>query len=452
MLTGVGTLAGLVGSFAMTRVLQGLLFGITATDPRTVAGVVTVLLVVAVAASYLPGRRAMRVEPTVACAAWILPEGRRWQNTGAVCAPYQRPLSRIPAGVQFGKTGQSVHIEAPLPACIHLIRCFGRPETGVFSTIDRVIGSNPKPRSPIPALFLPLFFKHLTTESLFSHTSACDDRDRSERHLASLYFFWNRILMASERQHQANRRNGRKGGPKTETGKQASRRNSLKHGLTSSTLVVLPEENQHEYEAIHCGFRQSFQPHDAAEEALVLRLAQAHWRSLRSRRVETGILNITAATERSRATKIVDDCPEHLSPHNAIAVGFMTGPAERWQAYLRYDTTISRDFFRTLDALTRLQRARQVRKSPALPGLAAAAGAGPVVPTSPSDIAAGQLCAELSDSGIRSVSQNDGVPANCNEPKELAHATKPQTSSESPKRAARTSRQSSLATSKTTVF
>ena len=92
--------------------------------------------------------------------------------------------------------------------------------------------------------------------------------------------------MASERQRQANRRNGRKGGPRTETGKQASRTNSLKHGLSSSTLVVLPEEHQHEYEAILRGFRESFPPHDAAEEALVLRLAQAHWRSLRSRRVE----------------------------------------------------------------------------------------------------------------------------------------------------------------------
>ena len=47
--------------------------------------------------------------------------------------------------------------------------------------------------------------------------------------------------------------------------------------------------------------------------------------------------------------------------------------------YLRYDTTISREFFRTLDALTRLQRARQVRKSPPLPGFAAAAAAGQVL-------------------------------------------------------------------------
>src|SRR3954468_21291798 len=120
-----------------------------------------------------------------------------------------------------------------------------------------------------------------------------------------------RTLMASDRQHQANHRNGRKGGPKTETGKQHSRLNSLKHGLSSSTLVVLPEEHQHEYEDVLRGFRESFQPHDAAEDALVLRLAQAHWRSLRSRRVETGILSITAATERALARKLVEDCPEH---------------------------------------------------------------------------------------------------------------------------------------------
>jgi hypothetical protein len=198
--------------------------------------------------------------------------------------------------------------------------------------------------------------------------------------------------MASERQRQANRRNGSKGGPKTEAGKQRSRENSLKHGLSSSTLVVLPEEHEHEYEAILCGFRESFKPHDATEEALVLRLAQAHWRSLRSRRVETGILHITAATERKRAREIVEDCPGRLNPHNAIAVGFMTSPAERWQMYLRYDGAISREFFRTLDTLTRLQQARQPKKPSQEPVIAAAAGA-------------------TSDFGIRSVSQISAAPA-----------------------------------------
>ncbi len=207
--------------------------------------------------------------------------------------------------------------------------------------------------------------------------------------------------MASERQRAANRRNGSKGGPSTEAGKQRSRLNTLKHGLTSTTIVVLPEEHQHEYDEVLRGFRESFLPRDAAEDALVLRLAQAHWRTLRSRRVETGILNITAATERARARKLVEDCPEHLSPHNAIAVGFMTNPEKRWCMYLRYDGTISRDFFRTLDALTRLQRARQPQDSHKRgtdpKPLAATAGSAAPLP---------QQSAELSDSGIRSVSQN----------------------------------------------
>ena len=183
------------------------------------------------------------------------------------------------------------------------------------------------------------------------------------------FFFTNGNSMASERQRSANRRNGSKGGPNTEAGKQRTRQNTLKHGLASTTLVVLPEEHQHEYEEVLRGFRESFKPHGATEDALVLRLAQAHWRSLRSRRVETGILNVSAATQRGRAREWVEDCPEHLNPHEAIGVGFMTMPPEHWQMYLRYDTAISRDFFRTLDALTRLQRTRlqttvELRRSP----------------------------------------------------------------------------------------
>src|SRR5688572_5721439 len=99
--------------------------------------------------------------------------------------------------------------------------------------------------------------------------------------------------MASPRQLAANRANGAKGGPKTEAGKQQSRLSSLKHGLTASTLVVLPEEDEHEYKEVLRGFHESFLPANPAEAALVLRLAQAHWRSLRSRCVETGIYNIT---------------------------------------------------------------------------------------------------------------------------------------------------------------
>ena len=66
MLALVGIALGLAGSFALTRALSTLLFGVTATDPVTFAGVAGMLLVVAIAASLIPARRAMRVDPVIA--------------------------------------------------------------------------------------------------------------------------------------------------------------------------------------------------------------------------------------------------------------------------------------------------------------------------------------------------------------------------------------------------
>jgi hypothetical protein len=138
-----------------------------------------------------------------------------------------------------------------------------------------------------------------------------------------------------------------------------------KHGLTSSTLVVLPDEDRNEYNELLCGFRDSFEPANEFEDALVVRLAQAHWRGLRSRAIETGMLDTSANLQRREARRIVENCRENLNAHEAIGVGFMIMPAERWQMYLRYDATISREFFKTLDTLAKLQRARQRQTSAA---------------------------------------------------------------------------------------
>jgi predicted permease len=62
-MAAIGVAIGIGASLAITRLMSSLFFGISATDPLTFAGVAILLSLVALAASYIPARRAMRVDP-----------------------------------------------------------------------------------------------------------------------------------------------------------------------------------------------------------------------------------------------------------------------------------------------------------------------------------------------------------------------------------------------------
>jgi putative ABC transport system permease protein len=61
----IGLIVGLVGAAALTRLMQGLLYGVKPLDPITFVGTSALLLVVGLLAAYLPARRAASVDPTV---------------------------------------------------------------------------------------------------------------------------------------------------------------------------------------------------------------------------------------------------------------------------------------------------------------------------------------------------------------------------------------------------
>ena len=65
VLSSFGAALGLIASLILTRLMRSFLFGVSATDPVTFSGIGLLLIIVALMASYVPARRAARLDPMV---------------------------------------------------------------------------------------------------------------------------------------------------------------------------------------------------------------------------------------------------------------------------------------------------------------------------------------------------------------------------------------------------
>ncbi len=100
--------------------------------------------------------------------------------------------------------------------------------------------------------------------------------------------------MTSFRQSEANRRNaGKSTGPITEEGKQRSRRNAVRNGLTAETVIGALADAE-DYQAFEAAIIADYDAQSAVERELVLRLASLLWRLRRATTMETGLFEIQA--------------------------------------------------------------------------------------------------------------------------------------------------------------
>jgi hypothetical protein len=105
--------------------------------------------------------------------------------------------------------------------------------------------------------------------------------------------------MSSFKQIEANRRNALKStGPTTPEGKERSRCNAVRHGLTAETVIAALEDAE-DYQAFEAAVIADYDAESAVERELVLRLASVLWRLRRATGIETALFE-SATTKASK--------------------------------------------------------------------------------------------------------------------------------------------------------
>src|ERR1700722_11501256 len=188
--------------------------------------------------------------------------------------------------------------------------------------------------------------------------------------------------MTSFRQIEANRRNARQStGPVTQEGKQRSRCNAVRHGLTAETVIGALEDAE-DYQAFEAAVAAGFDAETAVERELVLRLASLLWRLRRATAIDTGLLETPtelgttldlertlapneraaagvaqiAAPENQTSLEDSDDIAQTDTLNSAITRRFLQLDCKAFERLGRYETALWRQVYQVIFVLNVLRR------------------------------------------------------------------------------------------------
>ena len=197
--------------------------------------------------------------------------------------------------------------------------------------------------------------------------------------------------MTSLRKAEANKANSRRStGPRTDLGKTRASMNALKHGLTAVRAILVADESEDGLESLRAGFVAAWKPVGAVEAYLVNRLTHLAWKIGRAERLEAELFERGIHAEETdrleAATGSTFGLPTELMAEVSLAAtegeeGVLHHRQGRREAIaklrlaasfvrlssgedllgraLRYQGEAERSFFKTCNALERIQRQRQ---------------------------------------------------------------------------------------------
>jgi hypothetical protein len=163
--------------------------------------------------------------------------------------------------------------------------------------------------------------------------------------------------MSSRQLRKQARQNGAKAaGTKSPAGIQQSSKNSLKHGLTSS-MIVLSNESHAKFDELHQTYIETFQPANGVEMDLIDQMVASQWRLRRIWIMQTAALDLKMDQQDAEIAKTfhqIDQATRLTVAFTALANG-----EKSLDLLLRYETTYTRLYQRAMNTLTRLRRDNQ---------------------------------------------------------------------------------------------
>jgi hypothetical protein len=172
--------------------------------------------------------------------------------------------------------------------------------------------------------------------------------------------------MPSELKSETARINGAKShGPKTPEGKEASSRNSLKHGFTARNTYILECESKEEFQEFHAEHIAIHLPVTAPEKELVEQMAIARWRIRRFVNAETVLIDCEVVRNRAKVEK--EFATLGCDVHVAMAIRSLADESRALSLMSRYEARHQRTHDKAYAALRELQQARASQPEPEPP-------------------------------------------------------------------------------------